>query len=73
MRRKRSLNTWLARVTLYAVLLLGAVGMVFPFAWMLITSFQSRQESLSNSLRDPRDKRALTLQGTQEGQHILHL
>ncbi len=49
MRRKRSLNTWLARVTLYTVLLLGAVGMIFPFVWMLVTSFQSRQESLSNT------------------------
>jgi multiple sugar transport system permease protein len=29
-------------------LLLGAVGMIFPFVWMLVTSFQSRQESLSN-------------------------
>jgi multiple sugar transport system permease protein len=49
MKRKRSLNTWLARVLLYTVLLLGAVGMIFPFVWMLITSFQSRQESLSNT------------------------
>jgi multiple sugar transport system permease protein len=49
MKRNRSLNTWLARVLLYSVLLLGAVGMVFPFVWMLITSFQSRQESLSNT------------------------
>ncbi len=36
----------LARVALYAVLVLGAVAMAFPFIWMLTTSFQSRQESL---------------------------
>ncbi len=49
MKRKRSLSTWVARVTLYTVLLLGAVGMIVPFVWMLITSFQSRQESLSST------------------------
>ncbi len=49
MKRHRSLNTWLARALLYTVLLLGALGMVFPFVWMVITSFQSRQESLSNT------------------------
>ncbi len=49
MKRKRTLNVWLARAGLYLVLILGAVGMVFPFVWMVITSFQSRQESLSNT------------------------
>jgi multiple sugar transport system permease protein len=39
----------LARIALYAVLVLGAVVMAFPFAWMVITSFQSRQESLQPS------------------------
>ena len=36
----------LARVALYAALGFGAVVMAFPFVWMLITSFQSSQESL---------------------------
>jgi multiple sugar transport system permease protein len=49
MKRNRSLKTWLARAVLYLALVVGAVGMVFPFVWMLITSFQSRQESLSNT------------------------
>ena len=49
MKRKRSVTTWLARASLYLVLILGAVGMVFPFVWMIITSFQSRQESLSST------------------------
>jgi multiple sugar transport system permease protein len=49
MNSKRPFKTLLARVALYLVLILGAVGMVFPFFWMIVTSFQSRQESLSNT------------------------
>ena len=49
MKPKRPLTTWLARMSLYLVLILGGAGMVLPFVWMLITSFQSRQESLSNT------------------------
>ncbi len=36
----------LARVGLYSILIFGSVLMAFPFLWMLITSFQSQQESL---------------------------
>ncbi len=36
----------LSRVALYAVLVLGGVVMIFPFLWMIVTSFQSVQESL---------------------------
>ena len=36
----------LARIALYVVLIFGATVMAFPFVWMVITSFQSRQESL---------------------------
>lgn len=49
MKAKRPIKVWLARVILYVVLILGGVGMVLPFVWMVITSFQSRQESLSNT------------------------
>lgn len=36
----------LARVALYALLIAGGVLMSFPFLWMIVTSFQSVQESL---------------------------
>jgi multiple sugar transport system permease protein len=39
----------LARVGLYAVLIIGSCLMAFPFVWMIITSFQSPQESLQAS------------------------
>ncbi len=47
-RRKRVLSPQhlLARIALYVVLMFGAAAMAFPFLWMVITSFQSRQESL---------------------------
>jgi multiple sugar transport system permease protein len=46
--RKRVLTPQylLARFALYVVLMFGAAVMAFPFVWMVITSFQSRQESL---------------------------
>jgi multiple sugar transport system permease protein len=43
---RRSPQTLLARAALYAVLFAGSVVMAFPFFWMVITSFQSSQESL---------------------------
>ena len=39
----------LARASLYAVLIAGSFLMAFPFLWMIITSFQSPQESLQAS------------------------
>lgn len=36
----------LARIGLYAVLMIGSFLMAFPFLWMIVTSFQSPQESL---------------------------
>lgn len=36
----------LARIGLYLLLSLGGLLMVFPFLWMIVTSFQSMQESL---------------------------
>ncbi|MFN3266793.1 MAG: hypothetical protein ACK41E_08135, partial [Deinococcales bacterium] len=43
---RRSPQTLLARAALYGILLFGSVLMAFPFFWMVITSFQSSQESL---------------------------
>jgi ABC-type glycerol-3-phosphate transport system permease component len=36
------------RALLYAVLILGGVGMVFPFAWMVLTSFKSYAEAIAS-------------------------
>jgi multiple sugar transport system permease protein len=44
--KQRSHRAWLSRVSLYTALVLGSVIMAFPFLWMIITSFQTSQESL---------------------------
>jgi multiple sugar transport system permease protein len=44
--KQRSPRAWLSRVSLYTALVLGSVIMAFPFLWMIITSFQTSQESL---------------------------
>lgn len=43
----RSGRKRLARAFLYLVLLLGGLGMVFPFIWMLVSSLKSAQEIYS--------------------------
>ncbi len=43
---RRPPRAWLARVSLYAALILGSIVMALPFLWMIITSFQTSQESL---------------------------
>lgn len=40
-----SLRTALGRFLIYAILIIGAVIMVFPFYWMISTSLQTRQEA----------------------------
>lgn len=40
-----SLQTALGRFLIYAILIIGAVIMVFPFYWMISTSLQTRQEA----------------------------
>jgi multiple sugar transport system permease protein len=44
-----SLQRFLARFLIYALLIVGSVLMVFPFYWMLSTSFQSTQETASST------------------------
>jgi multiple sugar transport system permease protein len=46
-RRRRRLNGW--TVLAYVLLTLGAVAMVFPFLWMLLSSFKDAREVLSPS------------------------
>jgi multiple sugar transport system permease protein len=43
--RKRRLNGWV--VLSYVLLTIGALAMVFPFAWMLLSSFKEYREILS--------------------------
>ncbi len=43
---RRTPQALLARVALYGVLVGGSFLMAFPFLWMIVTSFQSPQESL---------------------------
>ncbi len=43
---RRTPQALLARMGLYAVLIGGSLLMAFPFLWMIVTSFQSPQESL---------------------------
>lgn len=43
-----SLQSFLGKFLIYVVLTMGAVVMVFPFYWMLSTSFKSRQEAGSS-------------------------
>lgn len=45
---RRRLNGW--AVLAYVLLTLGAVIMVFPFAWMLISSFKDAREVLSSAI-----------------------
>ena len=40
-----TLRAGLGRFAIYAVLIVGAVAMVFPFYWMISTSLQTRQEA----------------------------
>jgi multiple sugar transport system permease protein len=44
-RRRRPLDAWV--ILSYALLTLGAVAMVFPFAWMLLSSFKEYRDILS--------------------------
>jgi multiple sugar transport system permease protein len=43
---RRTQKALLARASLYFVLIGGSLLMAFPFLWMIVTSFQSPQESL---------------------------
>jgi len=43
-----SFGRFLGRFTIYATLTVGAVLMIFPFYWMLSTSFQNQQETGSS-------------------------
>ena len=44
-----SLGRFVGRFLIYAALIIGAVLMVFPFYWMISTSFQSQQETGSST------------------------
>ncbi|MEJ7839482.1 MAG: carbohydrate ABC transporter permease [Thermomicrobiales bacterium] len=43
----------LARFALYAILLIGGIGMIFPFVWMVISSIKMPQDIYSLSLVPP--------------------
>ena len=45
--RQATIGRRLGRASIYLVLFLGGIVMAFPFFWMLVTSFQSQQESLT--------------------------
>jgi multiple sugar transport system permease protein len=45
-RTGRPASYYVGRVAIYLVLVVGAIVMAFPFFWMVVTSFQSQQESL---------------------------
>jgi multiple sugar transport system permease protein len=48
--RARDPRRTAARLFLYAVLLLGGLGMIFPFVWMVVSSLKTAQEITSLSL-----------------------
>ncbi len=50
--RDRQRRRW-ARLLLYVILLLGGLGMIFPFVWMISSSFKQAQDIYSLSLIPP--------------------
>ena len=46
MNQSLNANRNTGKILMYAALGLGAVLMIFPFAWMLLTSFKSAGESV---------------------------
>lgn len=51
-RRQRRRRSW-ARAALYVILLIGGLGMIFPFIWMISSSFKPAQDIYSLSLIPP--------------------
>ena len=51
--KRRGWKFQLARISLYAILLLGGLGMIFPFIWMVISSLKMPQDIYSLSLIPP--------------------
>ena len=46
MNQSLNANRNTGKILMYAALVLGAVLMIFPFVWMLLTSFKSAGESV---------------------------
>ena len=46
MNQSLNANRNTGKILMYAALVLGAVLMIFPFVWMLLTSFKSDAESM---------------------------
>ncbi len=46
MNKKKSTGYWIRRVLTYAILILGAFICIFPFIWMVLTSFKTLSEAL---------------------------
>jgi len=51
--RKRDPKRTVARIGLYLVLLIGGLGMIFPFIWMVVSSFKLPQDIYTLSLIPP--------------------
>ncbi len=51
--RQRDWRRPVARVLLYLILLIGGLGMVFPFVWMVVSSLKDASEIYSLSLIPP--------------------
>jgi multiple sugar transport system permease protein len=50
---RRGWKYQLARASLYAILLIGGLGMIFPFVWMVVSSLKMPQDIYSLSLVPP--------------------
>ena len=44
--KNKSTNYVIKRVLVYAVLIIGGLGCLFPFIWMILTSFKNLSEAL---------------------------
>jgi len=51
--RKPNAKKTLARIALYLILFIGGIGMIFPFIWMVVSSFKLPQDIYTLSLIPP--------------------
>ena len=47
MKQNLSSQQNLSKALVYAALIAGSITMIFPFAWMLLTSFKTQAESMA--------------------------